>query len=89
MKPALSAEAYIDTTRPCCAMPGPLQGIDCEISGRSKHIYSMLREIKRKRCSIGELYDIRAVRVMVDEVKDCYAALGVMHSMFQPVPGQV
>jgi len=84
----IEREAYIDTTKALLRDALASAGIDCEISGRSKHIYSIYEKLKRKRCTIEELYDIRAVRVMVDEVKDCYAALGVVHSMFQPVPGE-
>ena len=84
----IEREAYIDTTKALLRDALAAAGIDCEISGRSKHIYSIYEKLKRKHCSIEELYDIRAVRVMVDEVKDCYAALGVVHSMFQPVPGE-
>ena len=84
----IEREAYIDTTKALLRDALAAAGIDCEISGRSKHIYSIYEKLKRKHCSIEELYDIRAVRVMVDEVKDCYAALGIVHSMFQPVPGE-
>ena len=84
----IEREAYIDTTKALLRDALAGAGIDCEISGRSKHIYSIYEKLKRKHCTIEELYDIRAVRVMVDEVKDCYAALGIVHSMFQPVPGE-
>ena len=63
-------------------------GIKAEISGRPKHIHSIHRKMERKQVDLGEIYDIHAVRVLVDELKDTYAALGVVHSLWRPVPGQ-
>jgi guanosine-3',5'-bis(diphosphate) 3'-pyrophosphohydrolase len=62
--------------------------IKAEISGRPKHLYSIAKKMERKAAEIGEIYDIHAIRVMVDDVKDCYAALGVVHSLWRPIPGQ-
>src|ERR1035437_3959321 len=63
-------------------------GIEAELSGRPKHLYSIWRKMERKNAEIGEIYDVYAIRVLVDEIKDCYAALGVVHSMWHPIPGQ-
>jgi GTP pyrophosphokinase len=63
-------------------------GITAEISGRPKHLYSIARKMERKGADFTEIYDLNAVRVLVDDVKDCYAALGVVHSLWRPVPGQ-
>ncbi len=63
-------------------------GLDAEISGRPKHLYSIARKMERKGAEFSEIYDIHAMRVLVDEVKDCYAALGVVHSIWRPIPGQ-
>ncbi len=63
-------------------------GIKAEISGRPKHLYSIARKMERKGADFGEIYDLHAIRVQVDEVKDCYAALGVVHSLWRPIPGQ-
>ncbi|MGB0515023.1 MAG: RelA/SpoT family protein, partial [Wenzhouxiangellaceae bacterium] len=63
-------------------------GIDHEISGRAKHIYSIWRKMQRKGLDFHQLFDIRAVRVLVDSVADCYAVLGLVHSHWQPVPGE-
>ncbi len=63
-------------------------GLDAEISGRPKHLYSIARKMERKGAEFSEIYDIHAVRVLVDEVKDTYAALGVVHSIWRPIPGQ-
>ncbi|MFT3762143.1 MAG: bifunctional (p)ppGpp synthetase/guanosine-3',5'-bis(diphosphate) 3'-pyrophosphohydrolase [Pseudoxanthomonas sp.] len=63
-------------------------GIAAEISGRPKHIYSIWRKMQRKGKSIDELYDLRAVRVAVDDVAACYAALGVVHALWTPIPSE-
>ena len=63
-------------------------GIDAEISGRPKHIFSIHRKMLRKGAELGEIYDLHALRVLVDDVRDCYAALGVVHSLWRPIPGQ-
>ena len=63
-------------------------GLDAEISGRPKHLYSIAKKMERKGAEFSEIYDIHAVRVLVDEVKDTYAALGVVHSIWRPIPGQ-
>lgn len=60
--------------------------IQAEISGRAKHIYSIWRKMQRKKLSFHELYDIRAVRIMVREVRDCYAVLGIVHSLWKHIP---
>jgi GTP pyrophosphokinase len=84
----MEREAYIDTTKAVLRDALGKAGIAAEITGRSKHIYSIYDKLQRKRCAIEELYDIRAIRVIVAELKDCYATLGIVHSMFQPVPGE-
>jgi GTP pyrophosphokinase len=62
--------------------------IEADISGRPKHISSIWRKMQRKNARFDEIYDVHAVRVLVDEVADCYAALGVVHSMWRPIPGE-
>jgi GTP pyrophosphokinase len=74
----------IDTLRPELAHAG----IEAELSGRPKHLYSIWKKMQRKGAEIGEIYDVYAVRILVDEIKDCYAALGVVHSLWRPIPGQ-
>jgi GTP pyrophosphokinase len=85
----IEREAYIDTSKARIRDALESAGIVVEdISGRPKHIYSIYGKLKRKRCNIEELYDIRAIRVLVPDVKDCYAALGIVHSLYQPIPGE-
>lgn len=64
-------------------------GIKAEINGRRKHIYSIYRKIKLKKYSLNEIYDLVALRVIVDTVSDCYAAMGIIHSIWRPMPGRV
>ncbi|QGX38825.1 GTP diphosphokinase [Permianibacter aggregans] len=61
-------------------------GINGEVSGRVKHIYSIWRKMTRKGVGFEEIYDVRAVRILVPEIRDCYAALGIVHSCWQHIP---
>lgn len=81
-------ERYIDEF--CTALDRALQeaGIDGEVSGRPKHIFSIWKKMQRKRLRFEELFDIRAVRVLVDSVGACYGALGTVHSLWTPIPGE-
>jgi len=63
-------------------------GIPYEINGRSKHFYSIYRKMKRQQSSIDEVYDLMAIRIIVNTVKDCYNVLGLVHSMWTPLPGR-
>lgn len=63
-------------------------GIKAEIYGRVKHIYSIWRKMHRKNIDFSQIYDVRAVRIMVSEVKDCYGALGVVHSLWRHIPNE-
>ena len=63
-------------------------GIDADLQGRPKHIYSIDKKMQRKSAEFAEIYDVYAIRILVDEVRDCYAALGVVHSLWRPIPGQ-
>ena len=60
-------------------------GLDAEITGRPKHIYSIWNKMRRKQVGIETLYDIRAVRILVDSVRDCYTALGIVHHLWTPL----
>ena len=62
--------------------------IHASISGRAKHFYSIYKKMMRDNKEIGEIYDLSAVRILVDTVKDCYNVLGVIHSRWKPIPGR-
>ena len=63
-------------------------GIQAEISGRAKHFYSIYDKMTRRGKEFNEIYDLTALRVLVSSVKDCYATLGIIHSLWKPLPGR-
>ncbi|MDR1376272.1 MAG: bifunctional (p)ppGpp synthetase/guanosine-3',5'-bis(diphosphate) 3'-pyrophosphohydrolase, partial [Synergistaceae bacterium] len=64
------------------------EGIPCKIKGRSKHFYSIYEKMERKKISFVESYEILAIRALVDDLSTCYAVLGIVHSLWVPIPGQ-
>jgi GTP pyrophosphokinase len=77
-------ERAIEALRPHLADAG----LKAELQGRPKHIYSIYKKMQRKGAEFGEIYDVYAIRILVDEIRDCYAALGIVHSLWRPIPGQ-
>lgn len=63
-------------------------GILCEVYGRVKHYFSIYKKMKRQSKTLDEIYDIFAVRILVDDIPNCYAALGVIHELYTPIPGR-
>ncbi len=63
-------------------------GIECEISGRVKHFFSIYRKMVNQGKTLNEIYDLFALRIVVDNIKDCYGALGLIHEKYTPVPGR-
>ena len=63
-------------------------GIKAEVDGRIKHFFSIYKKMKNQNKTLEEIYDLFAVRIIVDTVKDCYAALGVIHELYKPIPGR-
>ena len=64
------------------------QRIDAEVTGRAKHLYSIYKKMKRDNKTLDQIYDLFALRILVNSVKDCYAALGVVHELYNPMPGR-
>ncbi len=63
-------------------------GIEASVGGRVKHFFSIYKKMLKQKKTLDQIYDLFAVRIMVDTVKDCYAALGVIHEMYKPIPGR-
>jgi GTP pyrophosphokinase len=81
-------ERYVNEAGAYLARELDALGIDAEISGRAKHFYSIYSKMTRKGREFNEIYDLTAMRVIVDGVKDCYGAVGVIHSLWKPLPGR-
>jgi GTP pyrophosphokinase len=82
----LDRERYIEAV--IAGLKGELAraGIAAEVSGRPKHIFSIYKKMQRKAIGFEALHDVRAVRVLVDDLKDCYAVLGLVHHLWSPIP---
>ncbi|HZQ63345.1 MAG TPA: bifunctional (p)ppGpp synthetase/guanosine-3',5'-bis(diphosphate) 3'-pyrophosphohydrolase [Casimicrobiaceae bacterium] len=84
----LDRQRYIENVMATLTRELANAGIRAEVTGRPKHIYSIWSKMRRKQTGIDAVYDIRAVRILVDDVKDCYAALGIVHNLWAPLPGE-
>jgi guanosine-3',5'-bis(diphosphate) 3'-pyrophosphohydrolase len=63
-------------------------GIHAEFTGRAKHLYSIHKKMSRKNTDFSEIYDVFAIRIVVEDLRECYAALGAVHAVWRPIPGQ-
>jgi GTP pyrophosphokinase len=79
-------ERFIEDARDRLARELARARIACEISGRPKHIYSIYKKMQRKGLAFEDLHDVNALRVFVGDVKDCYAVLGIVHTLWTPLP---
>jgi GTP diphosphokinase / guanosine-3',5'-bis(diphosphate) 3'-diphosphatase len=81
-------EQYVDKAGAYLLRELQALGIDARISGRAKHFYSIYSKMTKKGREFNEIYDLTAMRVITDSVKDCYGAVGVVHSLWKPLPGR-
>jgi GTP pyrophosphokinase len=81
-------ERYIAHVQEIIARELHHTNIPCRISGRPKNIYSIYQKMQRQQLTFEEIYDILAVRVITDTIRDCYAILGILHSLWKPIPGR-
>ena len=79
-------ESFVEASIAALDSALKVQHINAQISGRPKHIYSIYNKMRGKQLQFADLYDIRAFRIIVDDVKDCYGVLGVLHHLWQPIP---
>lgn len=84
----LDRQVYIEKVIGTLHRELDLVSIEAEISGRAKHIYSIWRKMRRKGIGFSQVYDIRAVRILVPTVRDCYGVLGVVHSLWRNIPNE-
>jgi len=81
-------ESYVEKAGAYLSRELQALGIEANISGRAKHFYSIYSKMTKKGREFNEIYDLTAMRVIVDSVKDCYGAVGVVHSLWKPLPGR-
>jgi GTP pyrophosphokinase len=84
----IDRERYVEEFRSQLQQRLASEGIEAEVSGRAKHLYSIYRKMQRKQLALEELFDVRAVRILCASVRDCYAALGVVHGGWTYIPGE-
>ncbi|AXK71075.1 bifunctional (p)ppGpp synthetase/guanosine-3',5'-bis(diphosphate) 3'-pyrophosphohydrolase [Lysobacter sp. TY2-98] len=84
----VARERYIEDVKQTLRNALDAQGIRADVAGRPKHIYSIWKKMQRKNVPISELYDLRAVRILVDDLAACYAALGIVHATWAPIPSE-
>jgi GTP pyrophosphokinase len=82
------SEGFITTIRTTLETRLAEQGVPCEITGRVKHLHSIYKKLRKQGIDVSQVYDYVAFRILTPTVRDCYAALGTIHSLWRPVPGR-
>ncbi|WP_372738149.1 GTP diphosphokinase [Neptunomonas sp.] len=82
----LDRQQFINTVVTTLKRDLGAQNIKAEVNGRAKHIYSIWRKMQRKNIEFSQVYDVRAVRILVPEIRDCYTALGIVHGLWRNIP---
>ncbi len=82
----LDRQDFIETVVTTLKRDLGTQNIDADVNGRAKHIYSIWRKMQRKNIEFSQVYDVRAVRILVPEIRDCYTALGIVHGLWRNIP---
>ncbi len=81
-------ESFVEEVRKIIEQKLVEHGIEAEVSGRSKHLYSIYRKMQNRNVDIDQIYDLIAIRVLVEGIKECYEVLGIVHATWKPVPGR-
>jgi len=81
-------ESFVEEVMEIISQKLTEHGIEGEVSGRSKHLYSIQKKMDSRKVDIDEIYDLIAIRVMVEDIRSCYAVLGVIHATWKPIPGR-
>jgi len=84
-----TSEGFIAEIRQILETKVKEQGISCEITGRVKHFYSIYKKLQVQGIDVSQVYDYVAFRILTSSVRDCYGALGIIHSLWRPVPGRI
>lgn len=84
----LDREQYIQNVESLLKQHLAEAGVKAEVSGRPKHIYSIINKMRRKQLTFDQLYDVRAVRILVDTIEDCYSALSLVQSLWEPIQSE-
>jgi len=81
-------ETFVEEAKAIISEKLSFYGIHGEVSGRSKHLYSIYRKMQKRNVEFEEIYDLIAVRILVNDIRECYEVLGVIHSAWKPIPGR-
>ncbi|MEI6305729.1 MAG: bifunctional (p)ppGpp synthetase/guanosine-3',5'-bis(diphosphate) 3'-pyrophosphohydrolase, partial [Deltaproteobacteria bacterium] len=81
-------EDFVEEAKAIISGKLALHGIRGEVAGRSKHLFSIYRKMEKRNVEFEEIYDLIALRILVDDVRECYEVLGVIHSAWKPIPGR-